>query len=232
MLAQTVAASTFADTANAPFTDITNSMSSSAAFTDITNSIRSAMPRRPMPPAAPRTAGPPRPRRHTPNTQNKNNLYASPMPSRSASMARIVVLREGTQLPCRPSFSPNRSTPQPSFRSRKLQGAHTARPALLAEAPRPAASLARSRSASAISFAQRSGLPTALSPTFMQRARSAPTLRLPSNAPPAQSSSLGASLRYSSCTMLLGAAKPILSSVPAARYFFDPDTGRSLALRC
>lgn len=68
---------------------------------------------------------------------------------------------------------------------------------------------------------------------YRPRARSAPTLRLP---PPTRTTSkalsLGESLRYSSCAMVHSAkASPLSTGTPAARMFFDPSTGRTLALR-
>ena len=46
---------------------------------------------------------------------------------------------------------------------------------------------------------------------------------------------LGESLRYSNAAMLLQRANPLKRNslgVPAARLFFDPTTGHSIALRC
>ena len=119
------------------------------------------------------------------------------------------------------------------FRARRFSAAPNVKAALLAEQPKLAASLSRSASTTQL-LRKANEAPKAL--PLMQRARSAPALRPPQReaSAPAKASALGASLRYSSSLMLGAVSKDalVLGGVPAARFFVDVDTGRSLALRC
>ena len=151
---------------------------------------------------------------------------------------RIVVLGTEAHTPTRPVLS--RSGSQPAFRRRRFEAAPVARPQLLAPAT-TAPAMTSSRSAPTLSEPQRLNPTQSCGVTILpaevhQRARSTPmrrpvcpTTESPRPKPPG--GALGESLNFSSSAMLRDAAlRPL--GLPAAKIFFDPTTGRSIALRC
>jgi hypothetical protein len=152
---------------------------------------------------------------------------------------RIFVIPASGHIPVKPVTTPK---PQLSFRARRLAAAPLATGALLVEKT-PFSTMPRSRSAAirrdrGLSAIDATEKPIALPPKILQRARSAPVLRVAESEvemPGRSRRSLGDSLRMSntSAVMMPRASAPLsLAQGLAARMYFDPGTGRSIALRC
>ena len=189
-------------------------------------------------PAPPHTTPPPNPRpqrRRSPGKENDPDR--TKRPQRSSADRLLILAADSHTTPHTPPLT--RSSSKISFRLRKLEAAPVLKPAVLAEEP----TLTSSRS-STPKPSRFSTTPTtvALPEKYLQRARSAPKMRPPTTTnnctPPMMRAGvgvLGESLRYSSAAMLQRNANPLKRNslgVPAARLFFDPTTGHSIALRC
>ena len=190
-------------------------------------------------PAPPHTTPPPNPRpqrRRSPGKENDPDR--TKRPQRSSADRLLILAADSHTTPHTPPLT--RSSSKISFRLRKLEAAPVLKPAVLAEEP----TLTSSRS-STPKPSRFSTTPTtvALPEKYLQRARSAPKMRPPTTTnnctPPMMRAGvgvLGDSLRYSNAAMLLQRNNPLKRKVslgvPAARLFFDPTTGREIALRC
>ena len=166
----------------------------------------------------------------------------------------MVILHAEHKTPQAPYESPVKTPKTTALRTfrreRLLKSASSIRIARLAEKPKPTATIPRSRSVTSLRndlHDERHRGPALLPARCCQRARSAPTLRVSPSSPskqsnlnatlylPAHAGSLGASLRASGPEMLHAikmtpAALP--GSVPAAKAYYDPKSGRTLHLRC
>ena len=152
---------------------------------------------------------------------------------------RILVVK-GNSLPVPPANSPR---PQLAFRARRLRDAPLAVSAMLVQkASAVDLMMLRSRSLSALTTVRAMAIALPLPKNAIQRARSAPALRGcvgllrgSAHGSAERAVSLGASLRYSSGAafgMPRKTAGHEGMRVPAARFYFDPATGCSIALRC
>ena len=177
----------------------------------------------PHPPATPATGG-----RRPRGASDKEN-----------AKERIVVLRAGGLAPSRPSL-PRHDAP-PSFRLRRYGAAPTSTKSAF-QVARAQPAYHRSRSSPHLSTTEASRQLSQLDKAWihvlpanmMQRARSSPMLQCTSMPrTTSQAGALGESLSFSSAAYLQSSYSPskIGLGVPAARIYFDPATGREIALR-
>lgn len=193
------------------------------------------------------------PRRRMRHVASENAFANTPStPPRQKN--RMVILNAEHKTPQAPYQSPVKTPKTSALRSfrreRLLKSASSIRIARLAEKPTATATIPRSRSVASLRNDLRDEFhrgPALLPSRCCQRARSAPILRVSPLTPSKQSNlnatlylptnagSLGASLRASGPEMLHAIKMPpaaLPGSVPAAKAYFDPTSGRTVHLRC